>query len=108
LARAAPFFLEFALSYRLESHTEEVRVALPETIDSSGYPLGFKTRQGSARPGVITSETGLDVFTVEARQLPGHQKEAVVTEGTAGSGWRMVSDEGVHIKGNDLAPLALQ
>lgn len=76
----------------------------PETIDSSGYPLAFKTRQGSTRPGVITCDSSRDVFTVEARQFAGHQREAVVTEGAAGSSWRMVSDEGVHIKGTDLAP----
>ncbi|HTE13649.1 MAG TPA: OsmC family protein, partial [Burkholderiales bacterium] len=36
-----------------------------------------------------------------------HQKEAVVSEGSHGSSWRMVSDEGVHIKGDDLAPFPL-
>ena len=76
-----------------------------ETIASSGFPLGFKTRNGSQRPGVILGASGRDIFKVEARHLSGsHQKEAVVTEGEHGSSWRMVSDEGVHIKGDDLAP----
>ena len=47
---------------------------------------------------------GRDVFKVEARQLVGHQREAVVTEGASGSAWRVTSDEGVHLKGTDLAP----
>ena len=83
-------------------------MAVAETIASSGFPLGFKTRNGSARPAVILGGAARDVFKVEARHLSGsHQKEAVVTEGSAGSAWRMVSDEGVHIKGDDLAPFPL-
>ncbi len=79
-----------------------------ETIASSGFPLGFRARGGTQRPGVIMGATGLDVFKVEARLLSGnHQKEAVVSEGAHGSAWRMVSDEGVHIKGDDLAPFPL-
>ena len=79
-----------------------------ETIASSGFPLGFRTRAGTQRPGVVLGTAGRDVFKVEARHLSGsHQKEAVVTEGSRGSSWRMVSDEGVHIKGDDLAPCPL-
>jgi uncharacterized OsmC-like protein len=79
-----------------------------ETIASSGYPLGFQTRKGNQRPGIILGTPGRDIFKVEARHLSGsHQKEAVVTEGSHGSSWRMVSDEGVHIKGDDLAPFPL-
>ena len=79
-----------------------------ETIASSGFPLGFKVRSGSVRPGVVVGSSGREVFKVEARHLSGnHQKEAVVTEGDLGSSWRMVSDEGVHIKGDDLAPFPL-
>lgn len=83
-------------------------MAEAETIASSGFPLGFKVRNGSQRPGVILGTSSRDVFKVEARHLAGsHQKEAVVTEGEHGSSWRMVSDEGVHIKGDDLAPFPL-
>lgn len=83
-------------------------MAEAETIASSGFPLGFKVRNGSQRPGVVLGAASRDVFKVEARHLSGsHQKEAVVTEGEHGSVWRMVSDEGVHIKGDDLAPFPL-
>lgn len=83
-------------------------MASAETIASSGFPLGFRVRNGSQRPGVVLGSRGRDVFKVEARHFPAnHQKEAVVTEGTLGSAWRMVSDEGVHIKGDDLAPFPL-
>jgi hypothetical protein len=44
---------------------------------------------------------------VEARQMAGHQKEAVVTIGAGGSVWRLTSDEGKHLRGTDLAPFPL-
>ena len=78
-----------------------------ETIDSSGYPLAFKMRQGSARSPLLTSENGRDVFVAEARTFASYQKEAIVSEGRSGSAWRMTTDEGKHIKGNDLAPFPL-
>ena len=85
-------------------------MVVSETIASSGFPLGFKVRDGDTRASVVlgaNGTTGRDVFKVEARHLSGcHQKEAVVTEGRHGSAWRMVSDEGVHIKGDDLAPFS--
>jgi hypothetical protein len=47
------------------------------------------------------------VIVVEARQLAGHQKEAVVSEGADRSAWRLTSDEGKHLRGSDLAPFPL-
>ena len=82
-------------------------MSTPETIDSSGYPLAFKMRQGSARSPLLTSETARDVFVAEARTFTSYQKEAIVTEGRSGSAWRMTTDEGKHIKGTDLAPFPL-
>ncbi|MGB8433839.1 MAG: hypothetical protein WCE38_06260, partial [Burkholderiales bacterium] len=82
-------------------------MATVDSIEGSGFPLGFKLRQGKARAGIVSGVTGRDVFKVEARQLAGHQKEAVVTEGASGSSWRIVSDEGRHLKGTDLAPFPL-
>ena len=39
--------------------------------------------------------------------LAGHQKEAIVYEGAGGPRWRLVSDEGKHLGGTDLAPFPL-
>lgn len=78
-----------------------------KTIDGAGYPLAFKMRQGNARPAVLGGGAGDGMFKVEAHQLAGHQKEALVTEGASGSLWRMTSDEGPHLKGTDLAPFPL-
>jgi uncharacterized OsmC-like protein len=77
---------------------------LTDTIDKYGDPLGFKLRQGSGSPLL---QGGRDVITVEARQMALHQKEAVVTDGAEASAWRLTSDEGIHLKGTDLAPFPL-
>ena len=79
---------------------------ITETLDQNHYPLAFKVAQGRARSPVLDG-SGHDVFKVEARQLVGHQKEAIVTQGEGGSAWRMVSDEGKQLKGTDLAPFPL-
>ena len=78
-----------------------------DTIESSGFPLCFKVSQGETRPAVLGLADSSDRFTVQARAMGGHQKEAVVTEGATGSAWRMVSDEGAVLKGTDLAPFPL-
>ncbi len=77
---------------------------LTDTIDMNGDPLAFRVRQGAARSPLLGA--GRDTIKVEARQLAGHQKEAVVSEGD-GSVWRLTSDEGKHLKGDDLAPFPL-
>ena len=76
---------------------------LTDTIDMHGDPLAFLARRGSGAP----LRSGRDVIKVEARQMAEHQKEAVATEGADGSAWRLTSDEGLHLKGTDLAPFPL-
>jgi uncharacterized OsmC-like protein len=78
--------------------------ASTDTIDRLGDPIAFKVRQGR-RSALLAA--GRDVIRVEARQMAGHQKEAVVTEGAEGSAWRLASDEGKHLRGSDLAPFPL-
>lgn len=81
---------------------------MPQTdsIEGSGFPLGFLLSEAERHPAIIGAESGREVYTVEARKLEGHQKEAVVREG-AGCKWRLTSDEGKHLKGTDLAPFPL-
>jgi len=84
------------------------RTSLPaDSIDSSGYPLAFLVEKGARRPGVLGGGPARDLFVAETRQFGGHQKEAVVREGDSGSRWRIVSDEGKHLGGSDLAPFPL-
>jgi hypothetical protein len=80
---------------------------MPDTIDAHGDPLVFKTRKGSRRSPLLTGGEGHDLIKVEARQMHHHQKEAVVTEGAGGDGWRIPSDEGAQLSGTDLAPFPL-
>ena len=76
---------------------------LTDTIDMHGDPLAFLVRRGHPAP----LRSGRGIIKVEARQMAGHQKEAVASEGTEGNAWRLTSDEGLHLKGNDLAPFPL-
>ena len=78
---------------------------ITDTIDMHGDPLAFRVRDGRGRLPRLGS--GRDTIKVEARQLAGHQKEAVVAQGADASAWRLASDEGRHLRGTDLAPFPL-
>ena len=80
--------------------------ALQNSIESSGFPLGFMVKDGNRDFFANTEDQDFTV-RVEARMLSGHQKEAVVTEGIGGPVWRMTSDEGLHLHGTDCAPFPL-
>ncbi len=62
--------------------------------------LAFALRAG--RPPRLDGSR--ETFKVDARHVGGHVREAVVTAGDGGSAWRLLSDEGLHLKGTDLAP----
>ena len=73
-----------------------------DTIERSGFPLGFRTRAGS------DAAAGSGVHVVEARKMASaHQKEAVIRRDGEAGAWRVVSDEGVRLGGTDLAPFPL-
>ena len=63
-------------------------MARVDSIDGSGFPLGFRAATGERRPSVLGTGGGREIYVVEARKLGGHQKEAVVREGEGGSAWR--------------------
>ncbi len=77
------------------------------SIDDNGYPIGFKSAAGSRLSTLASGTPGDDIMTAEVRHVGHHQKEAVVEEGRSGPTWRLASDEGVHLKGTDLAPFPL-
>ncbi len=72
-----------------------------------GMPLAFKVSEEGTRSSLTRGQDGQSLMKVEARQLTGHQKEALVTEGSPGHAWRLTSDEGAALKGSDLAPFPL-
>jgi hypothetical protein len=77
------------------------------SIDDDGYPIGFKISAGQRISTLTTGKPGSDVVIAEVRHVGHHQKEAVVEEGRSGPLWRLASDEGLHLKGTDLAPFPL-
>jgi uncharacterized OsmC-like protein len=79
---------------------------MTQTIDPHS-PLAFRCAEGSGIFDLRRGQDGADTIKVEARQMTGHQKEAIVTEGRNGDSWRLPSDEGAHLKGSDLAPFPL-
>lgn len=78
-----------------------------ETIQGSGHPLAFKYGQGAGRPAVLGGGAARDVYVTEVRTLDGYQKEGIIHEGEAGSAWRLTTDEGLHLGGEDIAPFPL-
>ncbi len=78
-----------------------------DSIESSGFPLGFCVHREGKRPELMQGVAGQATLKVEARALGAHQKEAVVSEAEGGPRWRLVSDEGPQLKGSDLAPFPL-
>jgi uncharacterized OsmC-like protein len=75
------------------------------SITSQGDPLCFLVRRGVDK--LLSDVEARSVIKVEARQMAGHQKEAIVTIVMGGSAWRLTSDEGKHLRGTDLAPFPL-
>ena len=77
-----------------------------DSIEGSGYPIGFPLDDTKADP-LFLGGAGEAVVTTEARMMAGHQKEAIVHEGQGGPRWRLTSDEGLHLGGADVAPFPL-
>ncbi len=73
-------------------------------FDADTRQLAFKLRHGMRPSALFDGRPGAEIFKVEARHVGGHLREAVVGEGAGGSAWRFLSDEGLHLKGTDLAP----
>lgn len=82
-------------------------IQVSDTIEGTGYPLGFCFRREGARTGALAGAVGRTTLRVDARAMGAHQKEALVLEGIPGPAWRLVSDEGPYLKGSDMAPFPL-
>lgn len=72
-----------------------------DTIEGSGFPLGFALDDTDAMP-IFLGQSGETVVTTEVRMMARHQKEAIVHEGPGGRRWRLTSDEGKHLNGADM------
>ncbi len=78
-----------------------------DTIEGSGFPLGFRFSHSNHRSSLVLDQAGNDSIIVECRAMGDHQKESIVTEGIHGAQWRMTSDEGPYLQGTDHAPFPL-
>ncbi len=76
-------------------------------IDANGYPIAFKVTAASRSAFGQDGGPRRVTHIAEVRHAGHHQKEAVVQEGEGGPVWRLASDEGLHLKGTDLAPFPL-
>ena len=76
-------------------------------LRESGKPLFFKVANaaglGIAWPGLRRD----DAIRVHVRSLSVMQKEALVTSTRTGATWRLASDEGAYLDGDDEAPCPL-
>jgi len=81
-------------------------------LEDLGYPLAFavEAQADDGRDGQTLGypdpELGQSHRT-RVRSLGGMQKEALVTSSLSGTTWRLVSDEGEYLQGDDVAPAPL-
>lgn len=80
-------------------------MSLTSPLEALGYPLFFPVDAGTAglsgpSPRLATAQR------TRVRALAGMQKEALVTD-VAGTTWRLASDEGDYLAGDDVAPCPL-
>jgi len=76
-------------------------------LENSGKPLFFKV--GAPAEIVVrppTDRRGAALRTV-ARSLAVMQKEALISSSSTGAVWRLASDEGAYLMGDDVAPCPL-
>lgn len=76
-------------------------------IESLGYPLVYKANVSEAEGEKPAVDAESIAIRAEIRALEGMQKEALIHNGSTGTTWRMVSDEGPYLNGTDLAPFPL-
>ena len=75
-------------------------------LDVPGRPLFFKIGNLVQETLAAQARHGQRIRTF-ARSLSVMQKEAIVISGQAGIAWRLASDEGPYLKGDDVAPCPL-
>jgi hypothetical protein len=76
-------------------------------LESSGKPLFFKVADLAADGvGIPENRRGIALRTV-ARSLALMQKEALIRSSATGAVWRLASDEGAYLMGDDAAPCPL-
>ena len=76
-------------------------------LQELGYPLGFEV-DNLVSPLLKPPSPRLgQAQRTLVRSISGMQKEALVTDSVSGKTWRLVSDEGEYLDGDDVAPAPL-
>ncbi len=76
-------------------------------LDSCGKPLFFKVANSAELKLAAPSNRKGEVLRTYARSLSVMQKEAIVVSGRTRTVWRLASDEGPYLLGDDAAPCPL-
>ena len=76
-------------------------------LGSTEKPLFFKVGNGRDLAIVPPDDRLGTAVRVYARSLSGMQKEALVASRRSGAIWRLASDEGAYLDGDDEAPCPL-
>lgn len=80
-------------------------------LEELGYPLAFAVEasaDGRDGPRLEFPDPELgQSHRTRVRSLGGMQKEALVTSSLSGTTWRLASDEGEYLQGDDVAPAPL-
>jgi hypothetical protein len=72
-------------------------------LEESGLPLFFRVANAEELAFAPAPSTAIAIRTA-ARSLSTMQKEALVATGAGGPVWRLASDEGPYLLGDDVAP----
>jgi uncharacterized OsmC-like protein len=75
-----------------------------DRLGAAGKPVFFKSR-AAGLSGLLPQGAG--AVRLVTRSLGGMQKEALVASASAGTVWRLASDEGAYLAGLDAAPCPL-
>jgi len=78
-------------------------MSLTSPLEQLGYPLFFAVDEDldAPTPSLESAQR------TRVRHLQGMQKEAMITDSRTGTTWRLASDEGDYLDGDDVAPCPL-
>lgn len=76
-------------------------------LEELGYPLAFEVDAQHADELDAPAPRLGQAQRTRVRAVAGMQKEALVTDSVSGATWRLVSDEGEYLDGDDVAPAPL-
>jgi uncharacterized OsmC-like protein len=77
------------------------------TLEQHPYPLAFVAAPGTPVASAADDAPDRSALRCEIMGLGDFQKEGLVTDLSTGRSWRLAADEGIYLRGTDLAPAPL-